>query len=161
MPATHLKEFLDSHNIKYVTTTHSTAYTALEIASLAHVKGRELAKTVIFKVDGELAMAVLPASYHVDLDLLKAVAHGKHIALAKETDFRDRFPDCEVGAEPPFGNLYGMGVFVDEGLTRDKEIAFSAGTHHELIRLAYADFAKLVQPYVGNFSTSAEPALRL
>ena len=80
--------------------------------------------------------------------------------LAKETDFADRFPDCEVGAEPPFGNLYGMPVFVDGSLTRNKEIAFSAGSHHELIRLAFEDLARLVQPPIGNSSTSAEPALR-
>lgn len=161
MPAKQLKEFLDQHKIKYATVTHSTAYTAQEIASLAHIRGDEFAKTVIVRIDGELAMAVLPASYHVDLPLLKAAAHGRKIGLASETDFRGRFPGCEEGAMPPFGQLYGMRVFVDETLTRDKEIAFNAGTHHELIRLAYADFAKLVHPKVANFSTTEEPALRL
>jgi Ala-tRNA(Pro) deacylase len=106
-------------------------------------------------------MAVLPASNHVDLTALKAAAGGKKIALASETDFRDKFPECDVGAMPPFGQLYGIPVCVDESLTRDKEIAFNAGTHHELIRLPYEDFAKLVQPTVANFSTGAEGALRL
>jgi Ala-tRNA(Pro) deacylase len=161
MPAKQLKEFLDSHKVKYVTVTHSTAYTAQEIASLAHVRGDEFAKTVIAKIDGAMVMAVLPALYHVDLPLLKATAKGKKIALANETDFRDRFPGCETGAMPPFGQLYGMPVFVDERLTRHKEIAFNAGTHHELIRLSYEDFAKLVQPKVAQFSTMAEAALRL
>jgi Ala-tRNA(Pro) deacylase len=161
MPAQKLKELLDSHKIKYTAITHSTAYTALEIASMAHVRGREFAKTVIARIDGNLVMAVLPASYHVDLSLLKEAAKGKKIALAAETDFRDRFPECEVGAMPPFGQLYGMPVFVDESLTRDKEIAFNAGTHHELIRLSYDDFANLVQPRVANFSTAVEPAMRL
>jgi len=161
MLAKRLKEFLDSHKVKYVTMTHSTAYTALEIASLAHVRGGEFAKTVIAKIDGAMVMAVLPASFHVDLSLLKAAAKGKKIALANETDFRDRFPECETGAMPPFGQLYGMPVFVDESLTRDKEIAFNAGTHHELIRLSYEDFARLVQPKVAQFSTMAEAALRL
>ena len=161
MPAKQLKEFLDSHKVKYVTMTHSTAYTAQEIASLAHVRGDEFAKTVIVKIDGAMVMAVLPASYHVDLSLLKAAAKGKKIALASETDFRDKFPECETGAMPPFGQLYGMPVFVDESLTRDKEIAFNAGTHHELIRLSYEDFARLVQPKVAKFSTTAEAALRL
>jgi len=155
-----LKEFLDSHKVKYVTLTHSTAYTAQDIASLTHVRGDEFAKTVIAKIDGTMAMAVLPASYHVDLPLLMAAASGKNIALASEADFRDRFPDCETGAMPPFGQLYGMPVFVDESLTRDKEIAFNAGTHRDLIRLSYEDFAKLVQPKVSQFSTMAEPALR-
>ena len=161
MPAKLLKEFLDSRNIKYVTVTHSTAYTAQEIASLAHVRGEEFAKTVIVEIDGELVMAVLPASYHVDLALLKRAANGGRIAVASEADFRDRFPGCEVGAMPPFGQLYGMTVLVDERLTRDREIAFNAGTHHELIRLSYADFAKLVQPKVADFAATAEPALRL
>jgi Ala-tRNA(Pro) deacylase len=155
-----LRAFLDSHNVKYVTITHSTAYTAQEIASLAHVCDGEFAKTVIVKIDGELIMAVLPASYHVDLAALKMAAKGKKIALALETDFRDTFPECEVGAMPPFGQLYGITVFVDESLTRNKEISFNAGTHHELIRLSYEDFAKLVQPKVASFSTSAKAALR-
>jgi Ala-tRNA(Pro) deacylase len=155
-----LKEFLDSHKVKYVILTHSTAYTAQEIASLAHVRGDEFAKTVIAKIDGTMIMAVLPASYTVDLPFLMAAASGKNIALASEADFRDRFPECETGAMPPFGQLYGMPVFVDESLTRDKEIAFNAGTHHDLIRLAYEDYAKLVQPKVARFSTMAEAALR-
>jgi Ala-tRNA(Pro) deacylase len=161
VPAKRLKEFLDSHKVKYVTLTHSTAYTAQEVASLAHIRGEEFAKSVIVKIDGAMVMAVLPASYHVDLPLLKAAAQGKKIALASETDFRDRFPECETGAMPPFGQLYGMPVFVDESLTRDKEIAFNAGTHHELIRLSYEDFARLVQPKVAKFSTAEEAALRL
>jgi Ala-tRNA(Pro) deacylase len=161
MPAKQLKDFLDSHNIKYVTITHSPAYTAQEIASLAHIRGDEFAKTVIVRIDGELVMAVLPASYQVDLALLKAAANGKKIALASETDFRDRFPECEIGAMPPLGQLYGMPVFVDDSLTRDKEIAFNAGTHHDLIRLSYADFERLVQPKVASFSTAADAALRL
>jgi Ala-tRNA(Pro) deacylase len=106
-------------------------------------------------------MAVLAASYHVDLALLATAAKGKKIALASETDFRDRFPECEVGAMPPFGQLYGMPVFVDESLARDKEIAFNAGTHHELIRLSHDDFARLVQPKVARFSTASDAALRL
>ena len=160
MLATQLKEFLDGHHIKYITITHSTAYTALEIASLAHVKGKEFAKTVIVRIDGGLAMAVLPALYQVDLALLKAAAGARTIALASEPDFRDKFPECELGAMPPFGPLYGMPVLVDESLTKDKEIAFNAGTHHELVRLAYDDFARLVQPTVASFSAKAEAALR-
>jgi len=161
MPTKRLKESLDQHKIKYVTTTHSTAYTAQEIAALAHVRGDEFAKSVIFRIDGELVMAVLPASYHVALSLLKEAAHGKKIEIASETDFRDKFPGCEAGAMPPFGQLYGMPVFVDETLTGNKEIVFNAGSHHELMRLAYADFEKLEHPKIANFATSAELALVL
>lgn len=152
MPATKLKEFLDTHNIKYVSITHSKAYTAQGIAAAAHISGKELAKTVMITVDGEVAMAVLPASETVNLDALKNTLNVKRVDLSSERQFRDRFIDCELGAMPPFGNLYGLKVYVDETLTRDKEIAFNAGTHLELIKLAYADFANLVKPTVLRFS---------
>jgi Ala-tRNA(Pro) deacylase len=159
MPTKQLKEFLDSQRVNYVAVAHPTTYTAHETASLAHIKA--FAKTVIVRIDGALVMAVLPASHHVHLWLLKSAARGQRIAVASETDFRDRFPGCDVGAMPPFGQLYGMRVFVDEGLAKDQEIAFNAGTHQELIRLAYKDFERLVQPKVADFSTSTETALRL
>ena len=151
MPLRKLKEFLDSHSIKYVTITHSAAYTAQEVAASAHVPGKELAKTVMIKIDGEMAMAVLPAPHRVDFELLKAVASAGSIELADEAEFKDRFPECEIGAMPPFGNLYGMDVFVDGSLAEDKDISFNAGSHTELIRLSYRDFEELVSPKVGHF----------
>ena len=155
MPVQKLKEFLDTQNIKYVTISHSKAYTAQGIAALTHISGKELAKTVIMKIDDALAMAVLPASYNVDLSLLKATAGAKTVAFAGETEFKDQFPDCETGAMPPFGNLYGMPVLAEESLAKDKEIAFNAGTHSELIRLSWEDFVRLVKPRVLKFSGRA------
>jgi Ala-tRNA(Pro) deacylase len=155
MPATKLKQFLDSHNVKYVSITHSKAYTAQGIAAAAHISGKELAKTVMINVDGEMAMAVLPASETVNVDALKTLLMAKKVDLASERQFRDRFADCELGAMPPFGNLYDLKVYVDETLTHDKEIAFNAGTHLELIKLAYGDFANLVQPTLLRFSRRA------
>lgn len=146
MPLDRLREFLDSQNIKYVIISHSPAYTAAGIAALAHIPGKELAKTVMVKIDGALAMAVVSASQHVDLALLKAATFAKTVDLATEDEFKESFPDCELGAMPPFGNLYGMPVFADESLSRDKEIAFNAGSHRELVRIAWTDFEKLVQP---------------
>jgi len=151
MPAQKLKEFLDGHKVKYVTITHSKAYTAQDIAALTHIPGKELAKTVMVKIDGKVAMAVLPASFKVDLDLLKGASHADKVEIASEKDFRDMFPGCEVGAMPPFGNLYGLEVFVEESLSEDKEIAFNAGSHTELIRLPYGDFQRLVDPNVVKF----------
>jgi Ala-tRNA(Pro) deacylase len=148
MPVQALREFLDKNRIKYTLITHSPAYTAQEIAAMAHIKGRELAKTVIVKVDGTLAMAVLPASFQVDLDLLRMAAGASAVSLATEAEFRNRFPGCETGAMPPFGNLFNMPVYVAEQLTRDDEIAFNAGTHSELVRLAFDDYARLVKPVV-------------
>jgi Ala-tRNA(Pro) deacylase len=153
MPVKRLKEFLDSHKIKYVTISHSPAITAQEIAASAHIPGKELAKTVMVKIDGKMAMAILPASYKVDFGLLQEVAEAKKVELADEREFKDMFPECEVGAMPPFGNLYDMDVFSSETLTEDEEIAFNAGSHTELIRLAYKDFERLVQPKVAKLST--------
>jgi len=152
MPVNALKEFLDRNRAKYVVITHSPEFTAQEIAASAHISGRELAKTVIVKLDGRLAMAVLPASRSVDFDLLRAVAGVKSAELAKESEFQDRFPNCEIGAMPPFGNLYGMDVFADESLTEDQQIAFNAGTHRELVQMAYKDFERLVRPRIGRFA---------
>lgn len=152
MPGQKLREFLDSQQVKYGTINHATAFTAQEIAALSHVRGRELAKTVMVTIDGRTAMAVLPASQKVDLNLLKRAAGAEAVELASETEFKSLFPDCEAGAMPPFGNLYGMAVFVEMSLTEDEEIAFTAGTHSELIKLSYKDFERVVQPTVAGFS---------
>ncbi len=155
MPIPKLWEFLDSNKVKYVLISHSPAYTALEIAASAHIPGKEVAKTVMIKIDDKMGMAVLPASYHVDFDKLKRVAGARTVELAAEKEFRDLFPACEVGAMPPFGNLYGMTVFVAKPLCEDEEIAFNAGSHTELIRLAYKDFERLVRPKVADFAVAS------
>ncbi len=155
MPVKILKEFLDSNKIKYITIRHSSAHTAQEAAASAHIPGKELAKTVMVQVDGEMAMAVLPASQMVNFELLREAAGADVVGLADEDEFKGMFPECEVGAMPPFGNLYGMDVFVSKTLTEDKEIAFNAGSHIELIQLSYKDFEKLVQPKVLSFAFQA------
>jgi Ala-tRNA(Pro) deacylase len=147
-----LKDFLDINKVKYVAIKHSTAYTAQEVAASAHVPGELLAKTVIVKVDGKLAMAVLRATDIIDMNRLEEVTDARNLELAQENEFRGLFPDCEIGAMPPFGNLYGIPVFVEERLSKDKEIAFNAGSHAELIRLAYEDFNRLVKPATGTFA---------
>jgi Ala-tRNA(Pro) deacylase len=146
MQLSKLKEFLDSHRIKYLTISHSVSYTAAGIAALTHTPGRELAKTVIVRMDGALAMAVVSANQHVDFAALADATGAEKVELAGEDEFKEKFPDCEAGAMPPFGNLYGMKVFADESLLRDKEITFNAGSHRELIRIAWEDFDRLVQP---------------
>ena len=152
MPVKKLKDFLDRGNIKYVSIYHSIAYTAQEIAASVHVKGKEMAKTVIVKLDGKLAMAVLPVSHQVDFEHLKRASGAHDAMLATEKEFKDLFRDCDIGAMPPFGNLYGMDVFVAQTLTQDKEIAFNAGSHYELIKLDYKDFERLVNPKIADFS---------
>lgn len=146
MPLSKLRDFLDSHKIRYLVISHSVAYTAQGVAALAHISGKEIAKTVIVMVDGRMAMAVVPASFRVDIPKLRKYLAAETVELATESDFRDRFADCELGAMPPFGNLYGMDVFVDNSLTLDKEIAFNAGSHRELVRMTFDDFRDLVNP---------------
>ncbi len=147
-----LKNFLDENNIKYVTVRHSNAYTAQEVAATAHVSGKEFAKTVIINRDGELVMCVLPASYRVDFEQLKENLGTNNISLANEAEFKYHFPDCEVGAMPPFGNLYDMKVYVAESLANNEEIAFNAGSHVEIVRISYKDFERLAEPKVMRFS---------
>ena len=149
-----VKAFLDGHEVQYVVISHSKAFTAQGIAAVSHISGKFLAKTVIVKLDGALAMAVLPAPYYVDLIALRRAVGVRDAELASEREFRQHFPDCETGAMPPFGNLYGIPVYVDESLTDDDEIAFNAGSHHELIRMTYIDFDRLVRPEVMSFSSA-------
>ncbi len=129
-----------------MTITHSPAYTAQTIAAAAHIPGKDLAKTVMVVLDDQMAMAVLPSSTMVDLERLREAAEVKKARLATEAEFKGLFPECEVGAMPPFGNLWDMPVYVDATLAEDENIAFSAGSHVELIKLAYGDFARLVGP---------------
>ena len=152
MTLTKLKEFLKGHNITYKTISHSQAFTAQEIAASSHIPGRELAKTVMVKIDGTMAMAVVPASYRIDFALLKSAAGASKVELATENDFKDIFPGCEVGAMPPFGNIYGMDVYVAESLAKDGDIAFNAGSHTELVTVSYKDFETHVKPKVAKFS---------
>jgi len=146
MPMAKLAAFLDANHVKYVRIKHSKAYTAMEVAQSAHIQGKELAKTVMVNLDGRMAMAVVPGSRKVVLDLLRKGTGAQSVQLATEQEFQDLFPDCEVGAMPPFGNLYGMDVYVDPRLAEDTEIAFNAGSHTELVKMTYQDFERLAQP---------------
>jgi Ala-tRNA(Pro) deacylase len=153
MPVKKLKEFLDANHVKYVSITHSKAYTAQEVAASAHIPGKALAKVVIVELDGEMAMAVLPANRKVVLQDLREITGSDKVKFVAEDRFKDRFPDCEIGAMPPFGNLYGMGVYAAESLADNDEIAFNAGSHEEIIKLSFRDFQHLVQPRVMAFTT--------
>lgn len=148
MPVRKLKEFLDREGIKYVTISHSKAYTAQEVAASAHISGKEMAKTVMVKLDGKMAMVVLPANHKVDFAQLERDLGVKNAELASEDEFRGLFPECDVGAMPPFGNLYDMDVFIEEGLIDNDRITFNAGSHTEVIRVPMNDFQRLVKPKV-------------
>ncbi len=163
MPCPKLKDFLDANEIKYELIHHPTTYTAQLTAASSHVKPEEVAKVVMVNRDGKLAMAVVSATRRVDLTALHIASGAGSLRLASELEFKQQFPDCDAGAMPPFGNLYGMDVFVDEGVVKNARMAFNAGSHDELMRLDYDDFARLVGPKILSFATTAEraPKLRL
>jgi Ala-tRNA(Pro) deacylase len=153
MSASKLTEFLDSQHIRYSVIEHHTpVYTAQEIAATAHISGKQLAKTVMVKLDGKLAMAVLPASQRVHLNRLRELTGAQTIELARESEMKARFPDCQVGAMPPFGNLYDIPVYAAQNLSSEIEIAFCAGSHTELVQMAFDDFTRLVEPVVLDFA---------
>jgi Ala-tRNA(Pro) deacylase len=146
MPANKLKAYLDEQGVRYVSIRHSPAFSAQEVAASAHVAGRDFAKTVVVKLDAETAMVVVPANRRLLLHDLREMLDSATVRLASENEFKELFPDCETGAMPPFGNIYGMKVFVDVELSHQREIAFNAGSHTEVIKMAYADFDRLVRP---------------
>jgi Ala-tRNA(Pro) deacylase len=152
MPLSKLIQYLDENDRKYVIIKHSQAYTAQEVAASAHIPGKEMVKTVILKIMGHMKMAVLPSTHQVNFDQLKDKFETDDVELAGEEQFQNLFPDCELGAMPPFGNLYDMDTYVAESLTDNDEIAFNAGTHKELVKMSYSDFEELVQPEVLSMS---------
>ena len=147
-----LKDYLEKSQVRYEGGVHEPVYTSQEIAATMHVPGKELAKVVMVKADGKMVMLVLPASYRVDTKKLKKVLQCKKLAIAKEKDFEEVFPDCEVGAMPPFGNLYNLEVWVDQVLAEDEFIVFQAGSHVETLKIKYNDYVRLVNPRMGDFS---------
>jgi Ala-tRNA(Pro) deacylase len=147
MPNKLLKDYLDNHHVKYASINHSPGFTAQEVAASAHISGKLIAKTIIVKIGSKFAMVVIPANEHVNFTALKELT-GIKTDLAKESEFKSKFPECEVGAMPPFGNLYDMPVYVSNHLGEYDQIIFNAGSHSELMKLAYRDFERLVHPQV-------------
>lgn len=154
MAANRLTRYLDEHGIKYVSIRHSPAYTAAEVAVSAHVPARTFAKTIVIKIEDVPAMLVLPASRRILIHELREMLETEHVKLASEREIREMFPDCELGAMPPFGPLYGLKVHVTAALAQEKEITFNAGTHTETITMAYADFERLVHPAIIDLVTA-------
>jgi Ala-tRNA(Pro) deacylase len=146
-----LQNYLKINNIPYTEMPHSTAYTAREVAENLNVPAKMFAKVVVVKADGRFVMAVLPSSWLVDLKRLEEVLGYFRVRLATEDELATLFPDCEIGTMPPFGNLYGLPVYVDELLAKNEDMYFDAGTHKGAIKLRYQDFADRVHPQVAEF----------
>lgn len=148
MAISRLTDYLDENDKKYVVVTHSEAFTAQEVAASAHIPGKDMVKTVIVKADGDMKMVVLPSTHDVDFSAIREALDADEVELASEDEFESLFPDSELGAMPPFGNFYDMDTMVAESLTHDDIIAFNAGNHKEVIKMAYSDFEELVQPEI-------------
>jgi Ala-tRNA(Pro) deacylase len=147
-----LETYLRDNKVPYQVQHHAVAYTAQEVAAAEHVPGRMLAKVVMLLADDKLCMFVLPAPARVDLDKAAAALSAKEVRLAQEDQFADRFPGCEVGAMPPFGNLYDVPLYVDKSLAEDDTIVFEAGTHTDTMSMKYADFERLASPTMAEFA---------
>jgi len=148
MAHTKVQELLRHEEVPFKSIWHPIAYSAQKTAAFAHVSGNEFAKPVMVRVDGKLCMVVIPGAAQVDLDLLRQATGAHDVRLANESEFKNLFPDCEVGAMPPFGHLYGLQTFVAERLSHDEIIAFNAGSHNELIEMTFRDYSRLEHPRV-------------
>jgi Ala-tRNA(Pro) deacylase len=144
--AKRVREYLEENQVPYIHCTHRLAYTAQEVAAAQHISGREMAKTIVVKADGRFVLVILPAVLKLEMKALREELPFRHVELASEREFAGLFPDCEVGAMVPFGNLYNLSVYVDRSLSADEEIVFNAGTHIDTIKMKYEDFERLVHP---------------
>ena len=149
---TRILQYLDQHGVAYARRTHREAFTARELAVAEHVPPFQVAKTVVFREDNQYGMAVLCADCAVDMHELRMILGNPRLRLASERELAELFPECEVGAMPPFGNLFHMPVYVDSRLAREEMIEFNAGTHRDVIRMRFQDFDKLVKPQVVDFA---------
>lgn len=148
MPATRIKKYLDDNNVKYSSILHPETMTAMENSFASCVHPQNIAKVVIIKAPEKLFMVVLGANHHIDLQLLSKSLNKSPLAIAKESEFQEIFPDCEVGAMPPFGNIYGLEVLMSDDLLNDENIVFNAGNHHELVEISIKDYQDLIQPKI-------------
>ena len=147
-----VQDYLKQHGVPFEVIPHEQTFTAQEVAAAEHVTGHKFAKTVILKGDGDTFMFVLPASRHVDLKKAAEMA-GTEVQMATEEEMKIAFPDCEIGAEPPFGTPYGVRTFVDTSLLDVGDIVFRAGTHDQTVKMKYDDYSKLEEPAAGSFAT--------
>ena len=147
-----IRDYLDSQNVPYETLRHSQAFTAQEVAHSLHVSGKKCEKVVVAEGDHKLVLVVMPAAHRLNFQELKATLKVNQLEMLVESELVGLFPDCDLGAVPPFGNLYGIDVWVDRAVASAEHVLFCAGTHEDCIRMRYSDFAKLTRPFVGRFS---------
>ena len=147
-----IRDYLDSQNVPYETLHHSQAFTAQEVAHSLHISGKKCVKAVVAEGDNKTVLAVVPASHRLNFEQLKSALRANQVEMLVESELVELFPDCDLGAIPPFGNLYGIEVWVDRAVASAEKVLFCAGTHEDCIRMRYSDFAKLARPFVGQFA---------
>lgn len=147
-----IAEYLESQHVPFERLSHPQAFAAQEVAYSLHISGKQLAKAVVLKADDNPVMVVLPASHRLSIKDLRGLLDVHRLEMTSETELAAIFPDCELGAIPPFGNLYGMAVWVDQACSDSEEIVFCAGSHIDCLRMKYSDYAKAVSPHTGRFS---------
>jgi len=155
-----LQSYLDRFNVNYQMSEHPAAYTAQGLAQAEHVSGRRVIKPVLVECDGQMVLCALPACDRVDLEALREDLDAEQVALADEDTLRRVFHDCEVGAEPPIGALFGLPTIADESLLAQDNVTFQAGTHHEAVTMSMDDYRRLAQPGVGRFAIQAAVGTR-
>jgi Ala-tRNA(Pro) deacylase len=147
-----VQSFLDEMEVGYRLLRHDPTYTAQDLAQIEHIPGRQVIKPVIVRADGQFVMCALPACYRVDLDELRKQLDAMEVALADEASLHNLFPDCELGAAPPIGRLYGMTTLMDESLTADDRVFFQAGTHSDAVTMSLAEYRRAAQPEMAHFA---------
>ena len=146
-----LPSFLDEHGVNYRLSHHPETYRSQDLAQIEHISGRNVVKPVLVKADGQFVLCALPASYKVDLMELRDQLRAKEVYLADESQLRQCFPDCELGAEPPIGRLFGLDTLMDESLLRDDMVTFQAGRHDQAVTMPLAEYRRIAQPEIAHF----------
>jgi Ala-tRNA(Pro) deacylase len=150
-----LQSYLDRFNVRYLKTEHPVAYTAQSLAQAEHVSGHQVIKPVLVEADGQMIMCALPACGRIDLDALRDNLEADSVRLVDEQSLKEVFRDCEIGAEPPIGALFGLPTIADESLLTQHNVTFQAGTHHEAVTMSMDDYRRLAQPGIGKFAINA------
>ena len=149
-----LRSYLDDMGVNYAWLHHDPAYTAQTLAMAEHISGKKVIKPVVVKADGQFVLCALPASYFVDIDQLRDELHAREASLANERELEQLFADCELGAEPPIGNLFGLPTIMDDSLAAQDQVTFQAGTHRDGVTMSVADYMRIAQPRVAHFGKS-------
>jgi len=146
-----LQDYLDQLGIPYRISVHATAYTSQDLAAREHVPGKQVVKSVVVRVDGRLYLCALPATHRIDLERLREQLNATEVVIEEEHKLQEIFPDCELGAGPPIGKLYGLPTLMDLSLMQDEQVTFQAGNHTTAVTMSFRDYRRAADPEIANF----------